>query len=134
MGTEAVTLADTDYVSGTVEIQFSRPELVPIYVTVAITQGEGYPSDGSTEAAAARESAIIAAVVAYAATLESGDNTSGFKVAAYVQANAGIPGIDDIEVEVDTVDPPASTGTLIAAIREQFTIDDQTTDITVTGA
>lgn len=130
-GNTSVNIADTDYVSGQVTIKFSRPVLVSIYVDITITQGEDYPADASTEAAAAREQAIKDAVVEYVAALDPGENTSGFKIAAYINNNAGIPGIDNITVKVDIVDPPVNTGTLAADIREQFTVDEG--DIDVTG-
>lgn len=134
VGTESVVITDEDYVDGEYTIKFSRPALVAIYIDVAITQGEGYSTDDSTEAVAGREAAIIDAVVAYVDALDPGENTSGFKIAAYIQANAGIPGIDNIVVEVDIADPPVNTGTLVASIRQQFTVDDEAADITVTGA
>jgi hypothetical protein len=134
VGNTIVGIIDADYVGGQVTIKFSRPELVAIYIEVTITKGEGYPGDMSVEAIAARETAIRAAVVTYVEALVPGENTSGFKIAAYVNNNAGIPGIDNIVVEVDIVDPPVNTGTLEAAVREQFAIDNELTDITVTGA
>lgn len=133
VGNTTVAITDTDYVDGQVVIQFSRPELVVLYVDVTITQGEGYPTDASVEAAKAREVVIRAAVVEYVESLDPGENTSGFKIASYIQANAGIPGIDNIVVLVDIVDPPVNSGTLAAAIREQFTIDDEENDISVNG-
>lgn len=132
VGNTLVELLDATYVSGKVPIRFSRPVLVPIYVDVTITKGEGYPTDTSTEAVDARKAAIVKAVVAYVSGLDAGENTSGFKIASYIQANAGIPGIDDIAVKVDIVDPPVNTGTLSAARRELFTV--QASDINVTGA
>lgn len=132
VGTETVVITDADYIGGEVEIKFSRPSLITIYVVVTITQGEGYSTDTSSEAESARISAVTDAVVAYVAALDPGENTSGFKIASYVQANAGIAGIDDIVVKVDIVDPPVNTSTLVAAIREQFTVDEA--DIDVVGA
>jgi uncharacterized phage protein gp47/JayE len=134
VGNTTVDITDTDYVGGMVRIKFSRPELVPIYIEVTIVQGEDYPADDSTEAVVAREQAIRDAVVSYVGGLDPGENTSGFKIASYVNNNAGIPGIDNITVKVDSIDPPVNTGVLEADIREQFTIDDEDADIDVIGA
>lgn len=131
-GNTTVNIADADYVNGSVPIKFSRPVLIQSYAEITVTPGEGYPSDGSTAATAARVAAIKQAVFDHVAALQPGQNTSGFKVAAYVQANAGIPGIDSITAKIDTIDPPVNTGTLEVPIREQLTI--ALVDIDVIGA
>jgi uncharacterized phage protein gp47/JayE len=132
MGTESVVLADAKYASGTVTIKFSRPTLVQCYATVTITKGEGYPSDASAAAIAARVTAIKDAIVDFFANLDPGEDTSCFQVAVAVGNNSGIPGLANVVVLVDDIDPPVNTGVLSAELRDQLTIDDL--DIDVTGA
>lgn len=129
VGNTTVAIADPDYL-GAVTIKYSRPSLVTAYAKITITKGEGYPADTST--AAARAAAIKAAVVEHVSSLQPGQDTSGFKVASYVNANAGIPGIDNIEALIDLVSPPVNSGTLAIALRDQLTITED--DVEVVGA
>jgi uncharacterized phage protein gp47/JayE len=132
VGNTTVVVADADYIGGSYPESFTRPVLVSTYAEVTITPGEGYPADGSTAAKDARKAAVRQAVFAHVAALQPGQDTSGFKIASYVNANAGIPGIDLITVKIDTIDPPVNTGTLAVPIREQLTI--ALIDIDVIGA
>jgi hypothetical protein len=132
MGTESVILTDATYAAGTVTIKFSRPTLIPCYATVAVTKGEGYPVDVSAVAIAARVTAIKDAIVAYFDSLSAGGDTSAFIVATKTATNAGIPGIANLVVVVDDIDPPVNTGVLAAELRDQLTI--LATNIDVTGA
>jgi len=131
-GNTTVVIANPDYVGGTVQEQFSRPVDVQTWVIVTITPGEGYPTDGSTAATEARKTAIRQSVIAYFGSLLPGNDTSGFAIASYINARSGISGISNIVVNVDTIDPPVNTGTLVVAERERLTI--LLADIDVFGA
>jgi len=131
VGNTTVVLADSDYAEGVVTEMFSRTVLVQCYVIVTISKGAEYPKDNSLEARTAREGVFRAAVRAHILALDPGQGTSGFKVAVAIH-NAGVPGIYDVAVQVDIVDPPVNSGTLSMAVREQLTI--ALVDIEVNGA
>ena len=131
-GNTSVGVPAPNYVSGFVTIKFSRPVSVLCWVSATITKGEDYSTDVSDEARIARENAIAAAVLAYFDTLAPGQDTSSFKIASYINNNAGVAGIDDILVRVDIGAPPLNVGTLSADIREQFVIIES--NIAVLGA
>ena len=132
MGNTAVAVADADYVGGFYNESFSRIALVPVHVEVTIVKGQDYPTDVSTDAVTARDNAIKAAVDAHFDTLAGGQSTSSFKVGCYTKDNAGIAGMDDVQVLLGLADPPLTDGTLTPDTREQFTV--ALADIDVIGA
>lgn len=116
--------------SGTVAIKTSRASEVEVYISIAVTKGEGYPTSTGTEAAEAREALFKAAVITWAASaLEPGQNVYAGAIAA--TAFGAVPGVKLLTILVGIVDPPAS-GEVVVALREQAVLD--TSRIAVTGA
>lgn len=115
-GTESETITDDYGESQT--IYFSRVTEVPIYLIANLTTNGDYPADGDTQ--------VQAALVAYGATLENGDDVLNYKL---IQAIADIDGITDIEILQGTSDPPTLSSNTTISATQLATID--TADITV---
>jgi hypothetical protein len=116
LGNTDVVVPVDDYIGGEVTVSFSRPEEVEVYVSIAITKGEGYPQSVSAEAITARKTAIANALLSWAAVvLVPGADVYADAVKSAVFTT--IPGVKAMTVLIGIVDPPLSTEVVIA-VRE----------------
>jgi hypothetical protein len=105
VGTTTQAVTAPAYPGGVSSVKFSRPNPIDVWAQLTITKGEGYPTDNSAQAIAAREDAIRNAILAWASTRPAGLDVTAFQVAA--EGNV-IQGIANIAALVDTVNPPAA--------------------------
>lgn len=98
----------------TQSVTFSRPTLVPIYVTIDVdVDALAYPSDGDTE--------IKVAVVDFGAPFALGRNVTASGVGS---AAFSIPGVlDTTSVFIGTAPAPGTSTTIPIALRERATFD-----------
>jgi uncharacterized phage protein gp47/JayE len=129
-GNTTVAIAVDNYVGGSVQVKFSRPVEVDVYVAIVITKGEGYPSSTGAEAVAARVTALKNAVISWASTnLVPGADVYADAVKASIYTT--IPGIKAMTLTVGLTPTPLDAEVVIA-VREVAVID--FSFIGVTGA
>lgn len=109
LGSVTVDVPDSNYASGSSRTRFSRPTETSVYTTLTITKGEGYSSDTSPAAIAAREDAIRSQIMAWSLLRRAGLDVTGFQIAVVAASTPSVPGIAEITALVDTVDPPVAT-------------------------
>ncbi len=95
-GANSATILDTYGNQQT--IYWDRGQDVPMYLIVQRTTKPAYPPDGDEQ--------IVAAILAYGATLSTGDTVFNWRLAA---ALSGIPGIDTLTILQGTAPNPASS-------------------------
>lgn len=111
----------------TLDISFSRPDLLDVYVEFDLTTDSNYPSNG--------DALVKAAVLAYGNALGIGDDVIVYP--ALISSLANIPGITDVVTRIAAVPEgdPAPTPTLDANIvvsaRERAIFDSTRIDITI---
>lgn len=129
-GNTSVVIPVTDFVGGDLTVKFSRAVEVEVFVSVAVTKGEGYPASTGADAVAARVTAIKNAILTMAATtyVPGADVVSG---QVFVAAFPAIVGIKSLTVLVDTISTPADTEVVIG-VREVAVM--AAVRITVSGA
>jgi uncharacterized phage protein gp47/JayE len=104
------------------DIGFSRAQEIPLHLDYTLTTDpDVYPADGDNQ--------VRAAVVAYAETLQIGDDAIALAFKGIPLHVAGV--IDVTTFKIDTVDPPTGTTNITATFRQLFTVD--TSDIDVTS-
>lgn len=122
LGNVTEPVIDPRYDAGSVQIRFSRPNLVDVWTSLTITKGEGYSTDTSAAAIAAREDAIRTQILTWAAQRKVGLDVSAFQVAAQASQTPTVPGIADIAATVDTVNPPLASS-VVAGPRDLLVFD-----------
>lgn len=122
LGDTTVTVPDAATPSGTFDVRFSRPNLVDVWCELTITKGEGYSSDTSAAAIAARELAIRNQILAWAALRSVGLDVTAFQVAAIAAATPTVPGIANITATVGLVNPPVDAS-VVAEVRDLLVFD-----------
>lgn len=114
--------------SGTVAIKFSRAVEVNVWISIAVTKGEGYPTSTGAEAVAARAALFKAAALAWGeANLDPGQDVYADAVKAAVFT--AVPGVKALTVLVGTSDPPGLAEVVIA-VRQQADLDSGRIEVT----
>lgn len=122
LGSTTVSIPDSFTPSGSIDIRFSRPNLVDVWVELTITKGEGYSTDTSVAAIGARELAIRNQILSWAANREVGLDATAFQVAAIASQTPTVPGIANIVATIDTVNPPIDS-VVVAQVRDLLVFD-----------
>lgn len=91
-----VTVAVTDSQGFLHDIKFSRPDEVPIYISIDLTVTAAFPADG--------EERVSNALLAYGASLSLGDDVIVYP--ALMAAIGSIPGIIDVAIRVGIAASP----------------------------
>lgn len=113
----SVTETITDSTGASRTVRFSRPEDVPVYVTLTVTAGSGAPS----------ESDVKSVIVATGSKLELGDGVFASKLSAAIVSMSGV--LDVPSITVGTAPAPVGSSVSISP-RQVATFD--ATNITVT--
>lgn len=98
-GDKVFTVTDDEGYSQTVK--FSYATEVDYYVAATVTAGATYPADGDAQ--------VAAALLAEGNLVGVGDGVRFWK---FIAALDSIPGIEDVTIKIDTVDPPVNTANI----------------------
>jgi hypothetical protein len=116
----STTVVVTDSMGFDHDVSFSRPTEVVLHIEYTLTTDPAlYPADGDDQ--------VKAAAVAYAATLEIGQDAVALEFRAVALDIAGV--IDVPTFKIDTVDPPVGTSNISISFRQLATLDTANVDI-----
>lgn len=118
LGTTTETIPDDFTPSGTIDISYSQPNEVDVWVELTLERGEGYSLDTSTAAKDARRDAIKAWILLWAAGRKVGEDATAAQVMARAMFTPEVPGISNISPAfIGLGNPPAAT-TVVAEVRD----------------
>ncbi len=109
LGSILIAVPAEGFAGGTVLIRFSRPNLVEVFVDQTITKGEGYSTDTSAAAVAAREVAIKEQIELIGNSRPVGLDATAFQTATWAASTPSVPGIGDIAAFVGVAPFPADS-------------------------
>jgi hypothetical protein len=119
VGNTSVMVPEANYQPAEeVSVNFSRPDLVDVWVELTITKGEDYSQDTSAAAIAAREEAIKTQIVTWGNQRRVGLDVYGQQIAAQAMATPSVPGIATVFPHlVGLSDPPLAVA-ITAGVRD----------------
>jgi hypothetical protein len=123
VGTTTVAVTEANYQpGGTVDVKFSRPTEVDVWIELTIVKGEDYSLDTSAAAIAAREEAIKDWIIAWADQRRVGLDLWAAQVVAVAMHTPEVPGIAAITGLVGLSDPPGAVS-LTAGVRDLLVVE-----------
>jgi len=128
LGNVTIAVTALGFPGDMVDIRFSRPTLVNVWIDITITKGEGYSSDTSAAAISTRVNAITDYVVAWGDGRSVGDDLYSFQVAANAYNTPTVPGIATAVALIGTSDPPLLTE-IVAGPRDLLVFDASRIDV-----